>query len=127
MTQAVKETPKKIKGQISGRYYAFLVKRAERERCRVSAVIRDIVSWAVKTDIRLGETGVFYNDIAAKGHHVSCHFLAEGVLLEKWKNLKKLNGITNDSQMIRFAVISAYKLEQTKRLEAQQTQQTLNF
>lgn len=124
MTQAIKEKPKKIKGQISGKFYAFLVKRAERDRCRVSEIIRDIVLWAVKTDIRLGETNVFYNDIVAKGHHVSCHFLAEGVLLKKWENLKKLNGITNDSQMIRFAVISAYKLEHTKKVEAQQT---LNF
>lgn len=124
MTQAVKETQKKIKGQISGRFYAFLVQQAEREQRRVSEVIRNIVSWAVDSDIRIGETLVFYGDIVAKGHHVSCHFLADSVLLKKWENLKKLNGITNDSQMIRFVVISAYKRERNKKTEVQQT---LNF
>lgn len=100
---------KKIKGQITGVHYSWLVGISEKRRCSVSDVLGEIVNW-----ISSGETilPVYMVESckSAIGAHTYLNFNADERLLAKWERWKRLNKIKGDSHAIRMAVCFRYGL-----------------
>ena len=121
MSTTTLSTVKKIKGQINGRHYAFLVSLAQREKCRISEILRDMVVWALNSNLLLSESRLTAEDLSSTGAHTYLNFNADAVLLQRWERFKRVNRLTGDSMAIRFVVTTAYLLSFEKEPTQQQT------
>lgn len=115
---------KKIKGQVSGRLYAFLVRQAEQEKRPISKVLRDIVEWAINSELSLEESSLDMPSLSSAGSHCYLNFNLDAELLARWERFKLSNGFTNDSMTIRFVVLSAFLASKKPQTE---TQTQFNF
>ena len=100
---------KKIKGQIPGTHYSWLVANAQKRHCQVSDALCELVSWITEEDRLLPDSLVDYCR-SASGSHTYLNFNADERLLRKWERFKRINGIKGDSHAIRVAVNYCYDL-----------------
>ena len=104
MPVATETKRKKIKGQIPGALYAWLVGLSVKRKCRVSKVLEEIAEWACEDPDRVFPPPLVNESRNASGSHTYLNFNADERLLEKWESLKDRHGLTNDSQTIRMIV-----------------------
>lgn len=107
--ESFKTKKKKIKGQIPGTHYSWLVALAHKRHCQVSDVLAEIVVWITEEERTL-PFPVINSVRSASGSHTSLNFNADEPLLAKWERFKEINGITGDSHAIRVAVSYRYGL-----------------
>ena len=107
--ESFKTKKKKIKGQIPGTHYSWLVAQAQKRRCQVSDVLAGIVTWITEADRPL-PFPVIDSVRSASGSHTYLNFNADDRLLAKWERFKEINRITGDSHAIRVAVSYRYGL-----------------
>lgn len=103
---------KKIKGQIPGVHYSWLVGLSEKRRCSVSEVLAEIVNWISSGEAILPDY-MIESCKSANGAHTYLNFNADDRLLRKWEHFKKINRIKSDSHAIRMAVSFRYGLSKT--------------
>ena len=95
---------KKIKGQIPGPLYSWLVALSVQRKCRVSKVLEEIAVWACADPDRVIPAPIVSGSRSADGAHTYLNFNADARLLEKWERLKRNHGLKNDSQTIRMVI-----------------------
>lgn len=100
---------KKIKGQIPGVHYSWLVGISVKRKCSVSDVLAEIVNWISSDDKILPDT-IVNSCKSANGAHTYLNFNADKRLLAKWERFKRRNKIKGDSHAIRVAVNYRYGL-----------------
>ncbi|MBQ3327317.1 MAG: hypothetical protein IJG86_06045 [Clostridia bacterium] len=100
----IRQKKKKIKGQIPGTLYSWLVGLSVKRKCRVSKVLEEIALWACEDPDRVFPPPLVSESRSATGSHTYLNFNADERLLEKWESLKERHGLTNDSQTIRMIV-----------------------
>lgn len=108
---------KKIKGQIPGTHYSWLVELSVKRRCPVSDVLAKIAEWVTSGDCVV-PIPVVERCRSASGSHTYLNFNADKRLLEKWERFKRLNKISGDSHAIRVVVYYRYGLTAASRQKA---------
>ena len=111
---------KKIKGQIPGGLYAWIVSQAEREKRRVSEVLHDLVVYALNADFAVKDSGIIPEDVRAASAHTYLNFNADPELLARWESFKAKNNLKNDSQTIRIVATYCYRLSKAEKTGAVQ-------
>lgn len=100
---------KKIKGQIPGVHYSWLIGLAQKRRCLISDVLAEIVNWVTSGDCVV-PSPVIERCRSASGSHTYLNFNADERLLSKWERFKRLNKIKGDSHAIRVVTYYRYGL-----------------
>lgn len=103
------QNKKKIKGQIPGVHYSWLVGISAKRKCSVSDVLAEIVNW-ISSDDRILPDAIVDGCKSANGSHTYLNFNADKRLLAKWEMFKRRNKIKGDSHAIRVAVYYRYGL-----------------
>lgn len=119
---------KKIKGQIPGGLYAWIVSQAENEKRRVSEVLHDLVVYALNVNFRVEDSNITPEDVRACSAHTYLNFNADAELLARWESFKSTNNLKNDSQTIRLIVLYCYRLTKMQtHTEPEASQLTFTF
>lgn len=109
---------KKIKGQVSGKLFAFLVSQSQQEKRRLSDVLRDMVYWAIQADFLLTDYSSLRPALSSSGAHCFLNLNLDEDMLRLWEVYKRKNGFTNDSMTIRFIVsVAMYEAKQAQKQE----------
>jgi hypothetical protein len=108
---------KKIKGQISGKHYAWLVSVAEKRRCAVSDVLRELVAWMCSEPERVLPPPLVESAKKSAGAHTALNFNASERLLGRWEHFKRVNNVGSDAQAIRLVVGYRYAMVSRPKAE----------
>lgn len=123
----ISNKPKKIKSQVTGRIYSWLIEQSKAQGIkRVSRSIARLVAQATRENIEFSNKEKLDSAEAYKAH-TACHFVADNSLLVSYESLKKLNGIDVDAQMVRLIVKRYYDIAKGKTFHIEKISKQSTF